>query len=216
MSHDEPFWRIPDWFEWFTVEQFELLKAYHRDLCKWNPKVNLVSVATLMEADRVHFADCISGIQLFTSRIPQGEKVFDLGSGNGFPGIVLSILRPDLKVVCVDSDQRKCGFLMQFTRRLKIENTTILCERIENLDKGSIRFAVNRGLGDVGRVLKLCDVLSVPRGTVLHFKGIEYEIEMENTPDALKTNWTTNSIGEYLLPGNGEQPSRVILISQRA
>src|SRR5260221_7247974 len=121
MSHDknmQPLWRISTWFQELSTETLNLLNRYHLDLCKWTKTVNLISPGTVYESDRIHIADAILGCRSFINDIPKGAEVWDLGSGNGIPGVVLSILRPDLRVICVDSDERKIGFLKQLGLQL--------------------------------------------------------------------------------------------------
>src|ERR1022692_3825219 len=100
MSHK---WRIPQWFPALELKAADRLKVYADDLAKWTKKVNLISSGTIVEMDRIHFADAILGSEFFLHDLSEGMEIYDLGSGNGIPGLVLSILRPDLKVCCLDS-----------------------------------------------------------------------------------------------------------------
>src|ERR1700677_1424303 len=89
-------WQISQGFSNIDDSQLTLLQSYLADIRKWNPKVNLISAGTLESVERVHLADCILGIRLFEGLIVSGRRVFDFGSGNGFPGVVLAILRSDI------------------------------------------------------------------------------------------------------------------------
>ena len=110
-------------------ETEEKFGAYLALLNKWQPKVNLVGTDTLADARIRHLDDSVQ-IEPF---IPASARtLFDWGSGAGFPGLVLAMIRPDLKVTLVESDQRKCAFLRTVSRETKTP-VTILDERIEDI-----------------------------------------------------------------------------------
>lgn len=104
--------------------QLDQLERHYQLLEAWNRRLNLTRIQDLIEV--VHFHYCES---LFVSTVlPEGPlKVCDLGSGAGFPGIPLSIARPDLEVVLIESDQRKAVFLREAVRNLP--NVTVLTIR---------------------------------------------------------------------------------------
>jgi 16S rRNA (guanine527-N7)-methyltransferase len=93
-------------------ESLEKLKLYHALLLKWQKAINLVSSNTLKEAWGRHFLDSLQLLPFVESC----GKLVDLGSGAGFPGMVLSIVRPELRVTIVDSDERKCQFVKSVSR----------------------------------------------------------------------------------------------------
>lgn len=94
-------------------ESFQRLEGYHALLLKWQKAVNLVSPGTIDQAWERHFADSAQ----LAAHIPGGFKtIADLGSGAGFPGLVLAILRPDLDAHLVESDQKKAEFLKTVSR----------------------------------------------------------------------------------------------------
>jgi 16S rRNA (guanine527-N7)-methyltransferase len=91
-----------------TDEQLDQLEAHYNALVSWNKKLNLTRISNLEDAVRFHYCESLYlGI-----RLPAGPlKVADIGSGGGFPGIPVSILRPDLNVTLIESHQRKAVFL---------------------------------------------------------------------------------------------------------
>lgn len=110
-------------------ETIERLEQYLAILNKWQKTINLVSPATLPEAWERHFADSAQIAPL----LPDGSfTLYDLGSGAGFPGLVLAIMRPDIKVHLVESDERKAAFLQTVSRETKAGVTVHNC-RIEAL-----------------------------------------------------------------------------------
>lgn len=89
------------------------LKTYHALLLKWQKAINLVSPKTLDHAWERHFYDSAQ----LTTHIPKDTKVIaDLGSGAGFPGLVLAILQPNIEIHLIESDNRKCEFLKTVSR----------------------------------------------------------------------------------------------------
>lgn len=101
-----------------TPETMDKLKVYHALLLKWQKAINLVSGSTLDEAWERHFADSAQ----LAAHIPAGVKTLvDLGSGAGFPGLVLGILRPDLETHLIESDERKTQFLKSVSRETGVK-----------------------------------------------------------------------------------------------
>ncbi|MEM7774812.1 MAG: 16S rRNA (guanine(527)-N(7))-methyltransferase RsmG [Pseudomonadota bacterium] len=115
----------------FTVsrETIDKLEIYHSHLLRWQPAVNLVAKRTINDIWHRHFADSAQLLAL----LPQGAtRLVDLGSGGGFPGLVLAILLADRqpKTVLIESDQRKAAFLRDVARVVEID-VVVLSTRIE-------------------------------------------------------------------------------------
>jgi len=105
------------------------LTHYHDLLLKWQKTINLVSPTTLDHAWERHFEDSIQ----LNDHIPNSVRtVCDMGSGAGFPALVLAILRPEIKFHLIESDVRKCAFLRNVSRETLCDNVTIHTDRIEN------------------------------------------------------------------------------------
>ena len=117
------------YLETMTPEQTDRLRLYVDLLKKWQKTINLVGKNTLEDAWERHILD---SAQLST-HIPQHATLLDIGSGAGFPGLVLAILRPDISVTLVESDARKCVFMQTVARETHCGNVTVLNERIESV-----------------------------------------------------------------------------------
>ncbi len=109
-------------------ETTERLEHYLALLKKWQKAINLVGPKTLQDARSRHFIDSAQ----LSAHIPQNTKIADLGSGAGFPGLVLAMIRPDLDVSLVESDQRKAQFLKTVSRETHTA-VNIHNERVENI-----------------------------------------------------------------------------------
>jgi len=107
-------------------ESLERLEHYQKLLFKWQKAINLVSPKTLQESGERHFAD---SAQLSRYICEDVKSVMDWGSGAGFPGAVLAIMRPEISFTLVESDQRKCQFIKTVSREtsatMRVENARI-------------------------------------------------------------------------------------------
>ena len=112
----------------------EKLDGYEALLKKWQRSINLVSRNTIDDARFRHIDDSLQVVQY----VPDSAKVlFDFGSGAGFPGLVIAMARPDVKVSLVESDQRKCTFLSTVSRETSTP-ITVVNQRIESAMLDSI------------------------------------------------------------------------------
>jgi 16S rRNA (guanine527-N7)-methyltransferase len=110
-------------------ETMQKMQVYHDLLVKWQKSINLVSSRTLKEAWGRHFADSAQLAALIPGK---AKQLLDLGSGAGFPGLVLAILRPDIEIHLAESDERKAQFLRTVSRETSTA-VTIHNQRLEAL-----------------------------------------------------------------------------------
>lgn len=138
----------------FHVNQsvFEKLKVYEQMLHKWQKSMNLVAPSTLADAWVRHFED---SMQLAPHM--HGAKVLvDVGSGAGFPGLVLAVCLPDTKVHLIESDGKKAAFLSAVSREIGLENANIHLGRIEkNLPALRADIVSARALASLRSLLQL-------------------------------------------------------------
>jgi len=178
-----------------TIDKFQ---AYLTLLEKWQRRINLVANSTLAEAWQRHILD--SG-QLAALYPPQTTRVMDVGSGAGFPGLVLAIMG-GVTVDLVESDQRKAVFLSTVIRELglpaKVHN-----QRIETLPRLFPDVITARALAPVPKLLKLIENQLHPEIVCLFLKGASVEDELTN----LQTYSTMGSITHASLSG----PTGVVL-----
>lgn len=114
-----------------TSGQIDLLEAHYNLLVQWNARLNLTRIESVEEAARLHYCESL----FVGTRLPAGAlRIVDVGSGAGFPGIPIAILRPECSLTLVESHQRKGVFLREATRSLK--NVTVVTDRAENVAPG--------------------------------------------------------------------------------
>jgi 16S rRNA (guanine527-N7)-methyltransferase len=194
-------WRLGEWLPDLTPETQSKLKLFNDELLRFNKTISLVSVGTVDKIDQVHFADSILGWRLIRKTF-KGKSIFDIGSGNGFPGLVISILEPDLGVVLVESDTRKAEYLKHCIDVLGLKNTKVLIRRIESVDPGSVGSAMVRGFANITRVLLTFRKIMTRKGEIFHFKGPEWITELTAMPQQLCSTWNNDHLGDYSLPGS--------------
>ncbi len=140
---------LPDPASAIPAEKFDKLKLYQALLAKWQASINLVGPSTIPGAWDRHFLDSAQ----LSFHIPQGaHKVFDLGSGAGFPGLVLAILRPDLEMHLIESDERKCAFLRTVSRETGAGAIVHNC-RIEVCEESAPDLVTARALAPLAELL---------------------------------------------------------------
>lgn len=134
-----------------SESQVARLGVHYELLRKWNRVLSLTSIESPAEIVERHYCESL----LAGSFLPQGRlKVVDIGSGAGFPGVPIAILRPDCEVALVESHQRKAVFLKEACRDLK--NVRVLAVRAEAVTE-SFDWLVSRAVSyeDLGSVLKI-------------------------------------------------------------
>ena len=160
-------------------ETIERLKHYEALLLKWNPKINLVSRATLDQIWERHILD---SAQIFRQSDQQTTSWLDIGSGGGFPGMVLAILSkqlaPDRMITLVESDQRKCAFLRTVARETECK-VQILSERVEKLIPINADVLTARALADLSKLLEFANLQLSRDGTCLFLKGANWKKEVQ-------------------------------------
>ncbi|WP_119679814.1 16S rRNA (guanine(527)-N(7))-methyltransferase RsmG [Indioceanicola profundi] len=162
-------------------ETLDRLATYEALLRKWNPTINLVSRTTLADAWARHFAD---SAQLFALVPPVTHTLVDLGSGAGFPGLVLAILGVP-EVHLVESDQRKGAFLREVARATGAP-VTVHTARIEAAKVPSADVVSARALADLSDLLPMAVRILKPGGICLFPKGKTAADELTRAGDS----WT--------------------------
>lgn len=133
-----------------SSEQVQVLQAHYELLLRWNRALNLTTIDSLEEAVERHYCESLF---LAVHLAPGPLQVADVGSGAGFPGIPVAILRPDCTVTLIESHKRKAVFLREATRQLP--NVRVLSKRGEDI-KERFDCVVSRAVSyqDLGAVLK--------------------------------------------------------------
>ncbi|TPE52554.1 16S rRNA (guanine(527)-N(7))-methyltransferase RsmG [Amaricoccus solimangrovi] len=161
-------------------ETQERLERYAELLTKWTARINLVSKASLSDLWTRHIAD---SAQLWTLAPADPAVWCDIGSGGGFPGLVIGILarerQPDLDLHLVESDTRKCAFLSTVIRECGLR-AVVHAERIEEAMPPAADVLSARALAPLPALLAFAEKLRRPEGICLFPKGEQVHKELED------------------------------------
>ena len=193
------FWRIPKWFPDLTPEAQTQLRAYHSELIYFNGRMNLISPRTEKEADLIHVADGIMGGRVVLGLTKKSE-IFDLGSGNGVPGLIMAIIEPRRQFRLVDADARKIEFLKHCIGRLGLKNVSTVHGRLEDVTPGSVHAAVSRGFASVSKSLLMARKACAQGCEFFHFKGQGWASEVAEMPSQILAAWDPRHVSDYTLP----------------
>jgi len=120
------------------VEQF---MRYLAHLIEWNKAINLTAIIDPKEIIIKHFVDSLTA--LVATSFPQNCVVLDVGSGGGFPGIPLKIVRSDMRLVLIEPVLKKCSFLNSVVGLLKLHDVSTFNGTIEQYAKWPLRHVIN-------------------------------------------------------------------------
>jgi 16S rRNA (guanine527-N7)-methyltransferase len=133
-------------------QQVVHIQQYTKLLWTWNEKINLTAIRDPLEMLYRHFCESMFGATLLPV---ENCRLADVGSGGGFPGLPLKIIRPDLNVFLVESNVKKATFLAEVIRELGLTDARVLVSRFEELGEevAPLDLVCSRALGDFGNFL---------------------------------------------------------------
>lgn len=121
--------------------QAEQFMRYLAHLIEWNKVINLTAIVDPKKIINKHFVDSLVG--LVATSFPKNGMVLDVGSGGGFPGIPLKIMRSDIRLTLVEPVQKKCSFLNSVIGLLKLQDVSTFCGTIEQYTKQPLSDAID-------------------------------------------------------------------------
>ncbi|MBR2039841.1 MAG: 16S rRNA (guanine(527)-N(7))-methyltransferase RsmG [Clostridia bacterium] len=172
-----------------TDEIKNRLNLYGNLLLEWNEKMNLTAIKEPEEVLFKHFYDCILFFK--NVEIPENATVADVGTGAGFPGMVLKIVRPDLEVTLIDSLNKRLVFLNEVISVLGLKGIKTVHSRAEDAGKNPLyreKFQVvtARAVASMPVLLEYCLPLVENGGMFVGMKGPSVEEELKVCDNALK------------------------------
>jgi 16S rRNA (guanine527-N7)-methyltransferase len=183
-------------------QQVALIQQYIRTLLRWNEKLNLTSIRDPLEILYRHF--CESMFAAGAIPVDKG-RLADIGSGPGFPGIPLKILRPELELCLVESNIKKGTFLAEVVRELKLTNTRVQISRYEELGEelAPLDYVCSRAVGEFGAFLDWAGSNRVDASQVILWIGGR---DLEEAQKSKEWEWREpilipKSLQRYLLVG---------------
>ncbi len=187
----------------FDEEKAQKLTELVMLLCKWNQALNLTAIRDPMEMVVLHILDSMS-IEPYIF----GKNVADVGTGPGFPGIVLAILHPEIHFTLIDSVAKKISFVKNAVNTLKLQNVTAVNGRCENLSIDEpFECIVSRAFAPLERIVTWCRGLLARQGRFVAMKGNLSDDERKDLPaDAV-----IEKIAELKVPGLDAKRQAVIV-----
>ena len=176
-----------------TDLQFAKLTAYAELVLRWNKFANLTGARDAASFARKFIADALA-VEAFV----RGERIADLGSGAGLPGVVLAILAPTRQVVLVEARARRARFLAQVRIELGLDNVEVAGTRIEQWAPALLPDTiVCQAVGSLGLILSLTAHLHTPTTRVLALKGQAPTVELAE----LGSRAAACTVHEIMVPG---------------
>lgn len=164
-----------------TIETYQTLLRYAQLIRDYNQQVNLISRKDTHRIFTYHILDSLA-VNRF---VPNKTRCADLGAGGGFPGIPLAILRPDLKMLLIESIKKKCRFLDFALTELGLKNAQALCHRAEALAPLQCDIILSRLTAPLEKTLNYAAPHLKPGGMLIVYKTTNWKVEFEKQKKAL-------------------------------
>ncbi len=198
------------------LSQAQLLhfEKYYNLLVEWNEKMNLTAITDVNGVAVKHFADSLTLLNYVD--IPNGASVIDVGTGAGFPGVVLKIARPDIKLILLDSLNKRLNFLAEVLNAIGLD-AELVHSRAEDASK-NIRyrekydFAVSRAVARLNVLCEYCLPYVKIGGSFVAMKGPDSDQEIKEAKSAAaQLGGCISAKNSFCLPfGEGERTIAVI------
>jgi 16S rRNA (guanine527-N7)-methyltransferase len=189
-------------------KQVVLIQQYIATLLRWNEKLNLTAIRDPLEILYRHF--CESMFAAGAIPVDKG-RLADIGSGPGFPGIPLKVIRPELELCLVESNIKKGTFLAEVVRELQLTNSRVLISRYEELGEevAPVDYVCSRAVGEFGPFLEWAGSEQVQAGQVILWIGgrdVE-EVQRNRNWEWREPILIPKSLQRYLLVGKKKEMS---------
>ena len=169
-----------------TERQMEQFDEYASFLAEYNEKVNLTAITEYEEILEKHFYDCILP---FLKKEMKGTLA-DVGSGAGFPGAVLKIAFPELKVVLLEPIRKRCVFLEELIARLKLKDISVINTRGEDhslMHREEYDHVTARAVSNLNMLIEVCGAMVKEGGYFIALRGNSGEEEIKGARTAFET-----------------------------
>ncbi len=191
-----------------TEEQIEKLNKFYELLIEWNKKINLTRIEDEEEVYLKHFYDSLTIVKVVD--LNKINTLCDVGTGAGFPGIVLKIVFPNLKVTLIDSLQKRVNYLNTIIKDLNLSDIEAIHARGEDY-KGKFDLVTSRAVANIEKLVKYTMHLVSPNGIFVAMKGdIDNELT-EEIKNKLSKKYIITKIEKFILPIEESKRSLVVM-----
>ncbi len=184
-----------------SKEKVEAFKFFLEELMRWNRKMNLTSIRSPFDIVVKHFLDSLA----VSPYLSQGSSLVDIGSGAGFPCIVLKISDPGLKVTSIDSSQKKLSFQRHLIRQLSLEGVDTVHAHlpdpgVQDKFNESFDYALSRAFGSLETLLRIGRSFIKDAGIVIAMKGKMGAREALKANNIARLNMRLQRVISFTLP----------------
>ncbi len=196
-----------------TAQQGDYFNTYGKFLLEYNEKVNLTAITDPDEIAIKHFADSV--LPLALNEIAPGASLIDVGTGAGFPGVPLKIMRPDIELTLLDSLNKRLKFLEELSALLGQQNNLVHARAemagADEALRGRFDYATSRAVAQLAVLCEYCLPLLKVGGKMLALKGPDCAAEIAAAKKAVEVlGGDIAAVHEYALADQGQRTLIII------
>ena len=191
-----------------TNKQLIKLEKFYHLMIEWNKKINLTRITEEKEVYLKHFYDSLTLNKVID--LKNIKTLCDIGTGAGFPGIVLKIIFPNIKITLIDSLQKRVNYLNEIIKELELDNIEAIHTRGENY-QGEFEVVTSRAVANIEKLVNYTMHLVSKNGVFIAMKGnLEKEFN-EQIRKKIERKYIIAKQEEFVLPKEGSKRTLLIL-----
>ena len=191
-----------------TEEQLQKLEKFYQLLIEWNQKINLTRIIEKEDVYLKHFYDSLTIVkEVDFSKV---NTLCDVGTGAGFPGIVLKIFYPNLKITLIDSLLKRVNYLNEIIKELELKDIEAIHTRAEDYHE-TFDVVTARAVANIEKLLKYTMHLVNKDGKLIAMKGNIEEELTEEVKKKINKKYKIEKINKFLLPIENSNRSLIVI-----